>query len=154
PGFCHTVVPLFERGLLVVSDEATKDGGKDWPKLVWIGDARQEGKLVPISTCPLPTLNTFANWRGRFDAHNLYDNDTGLWYSACYVVGTFFNGGLRAFALADPFHPREAAWFVPPAPRKSPSKAIQINDVMIDERGITYAVDRMIGGLYVLEMKL
>src|SRR2546427_8044788 len=25
PGFCHTVVPLFERGLLVVSDEATKD---------------------------------------------------------------------------------------------------------------------------------
>jgi len=25
---------------------------------------------------------------------------------------------------------------------------------MIDERGITYAVDRMIGGLYILEMKL
>ena len=77
-----------------------------------------------------------------------------MWSSERFVVGTFFNGGVRAFDLADPFHPREAAWFVPPAPRKSPTKAIQINDVMIDERGITYAVDRMIGGLYVLEIKL
>ncbi len=154
PGFCHTVVPLFERGLLVVSDEATKDAGKDWPKLVWIVDAHTDGKLVPISTCPLPPVKLFAKRGGRFGAHNLHENDPGMWSSERFVVGTFFNGGVRAFDLADPFHPREAAWFVPPAPRKSPTKAIQINDVMIDERGITYAVDRMIGGLYVLEIKL
>src|SRR5918996_2636985 len=36
PGFCHTVVPLFERGLLVVSDESTREAARDWPKLVWI----------------------------------------------------------------------------------------------------------------------
>ena len=148
------MLPLFERGLLVVSDEAVKDHAKDWPKLVWIVDARAEGKLVPISTCPMPPVKTFGKRGGRFGAHNLHENDPGLWYSERFVVGTFFNGGVRAFDLADPFHPREAAWFVPPAPRKSPSKAIQINDVTIDERSITYAVDRMIGGLYVLEIKL
>ena len=29
--------------------------------------------------------------------------------------------------------------------------AIQINDCYVDERGVTYAVDRMTGGLYTLE---
>jgi hypothetical protein len=29
---------------------------------------------------------------------------------------------------------------------------VQINDVFVDERGIVYAVDRVSGGLYVLEM--
>src|SRR5262249_57537921 len=119
----QSAVALCERGVLVVREEGSKDGGKDRPKLVWIVDARQEGKLVPISTRPLPPLKTFAKRGGRFGAHNLYENDPGLWYSERFVVGTFFNGGLRAFDLADPFHPREAAWFVPPAPPNSPSNA-------------------------------
>ncbi len=41
---------------------------------------------------------------------------------------------------------------MPPAPRKSPKKAIQLNDVYVDERGILYTVDRMIGGVYIFEM--
>ena len=43
---------------------------------------------------------------------------------------------------------------MPPAPRKSRAKAIQLNDVFVDERQIVYTVDRMIGGLYIYEMKL
>jgi hypothetical protein len=34
------------------------------------------------------------------------------------------------------------------------AKSIQINDVYIDEKRIVYAVDRIVGGLYILEMKL
>src|SRR5207247_1112103 len=56
PGFCHTVLPLFDRNLLVVSDESVREAAKDWPKLVWIVDAQREDKLVPISTCPLPPV--------------------------------------------------------------------------------------------------
>jgi hypothetical protein len=152
-GFCHTVLPLFERNLLVVSDEATKPAGADWPKLVWIVDVREESKPVSISTCPLP-FKQYAKRGGRFGAHNLHENRPGHWYSEKIIVGTFFNGGLRAFDLSDPFRPEEVAYFVPPAPRKSPTKAIQINDVLIDERRIVYAVDRMIGGVYILEMKV
>ena len=152
-GFCHTVLPLFERNLLVVSDEATKPAGADWPKLVWIVDVREESKPVSISTCPLP-FKQYVKRGGRFGAHNLHENRPGHWYSEKIIVGTFFNGGVRAFDLSDPFRPEEVAHFVPPAPRKSPTKAIQINDVLIDERRIVYAVDRMVGGVYILEMKV
>ena len=38
----HTAVPLFDRGLMIVTDESTENNAKDWPKLVWILDARDE----------------------------------------------------------------------------------------------------------------
>jgi len=156
PGFCHTVLPLFEPGLLVVSDESIKDGAVDWPKLVWVLDNHVETRPLPIATCPLPPLKKFARRGGRFGAHNLHENrpGPGIWHSEKIVVGTFFNGGVRAFDLSDPFRPVEVAYAVPPAPRKSPKKAIQLNDVLVDDRGVLFTVDRMIGGLYAYELKV
>jgi hypothetical protein len=156
PGFCHTVLPLFTPGLLVVSDESVKPKAEDWPKLVWILDNHEETKPVPIATCPMPPLKTFARRGGRFGAHNLHENRPvrGAWRSERFVVGTFFNGGVRVFDLANPFRPVEVASAVPPPPRKSPARAIQLNDVFVDDRGVLFTVDRMIGGLYAYELKV
>ena len=73
-GFTHTVLPLFERNLLVVTDESTNDNAADWPKLVWLLDARDEKHPVPISTCPLPPVDAFSSRGGRFGAHNIHEN--------------------------------------------------------------------------------
>ena len=154
PGFTHTLLPLFDPQLVIVSDEATAEGGRDWPKLVWVVDVRDEANPVPISTCPIPPVDEFKGRGGRYGAHNLHENRPapGAWHSESIIVGTFFNGGVRACDVSDPFKPREVAWFVPEAPRGSKAGAVQINDVFIDERQIVYAVDRLIGGLYTLEM--
>jgi hypothetical protein len=154
PGFTHTVLPLFDRGLLVVSDEAVTDGGVDWPKLVWIVDVREETNPVPLSTCPLPPVETFAGRGGRFGAHNLHENRPapGAWISETIVVGTFFNGGVRAFDVSDPFRPKEVAYHVPSPLKGSRAGAIQLNDVFVDERGVVYSLDRFTGGLYVFEL--
>ncbi len=154
-GFTHTVLPLFERGLLIVSDECVKNEGADWPKLVWVVDARAEQNLVPISTFPLPPVEAFARrGNGRFGAHNLHENlpVPTSWRSEEIIVGTFFNGGVRAFDVRNPYQPQEIAYFVPGAPKLSPAGAIQLNDVYVDDRRLVYTVDRFAGGLYVLEM--
>jgi hypothetical protein len=153
-GFTHTVTPLFERNLLVVTDESTVDEAKDWPKLIWILDARDEKKLVPISTCPLPNPDAFKSRGGRFGAHNMHENVPlpTSWHSEDVIIGTFFNGGLRAYDITNPYQPKEVATFVPPAPKMSPVGSIQLNDVFVDEREIVYTVDRFSGGLYILEM--
>ena len=155
-GFNHTVVPLFERGLLVVSDESVQDNATDWPKLVWLLDARDERHLVSISTLPLPPVDAFKGRGGRFGAHNLHENPPvpGAWKSDKVVLGTFFNGGVRAYDISDPYSPREIAYFVPPAPEGSKIGAVQINDVFVDDRGIVFTVDRHAGGLYALEMNV
>jgi hypothetical protein len=155
-GFLHTVLPLFSRGLWIASDECVQDGGADWPKLVWVLDARVETNPVPISTFPMPPYDAFAKRGGRFGAHNLHENlpVPTSWHSEDIVIGSFFNAGVRAYDVSNPYQPQEVAYFVPGAPKLSPVGAIQLNDVYVDERGIVFTVDRFAGGLYVLEMTI
>jgi hypothetical protein len=153
-GFMHTAVPLFDRNLMLVTDESTEDNAVDWPKLIWILDARSEENLVPIATCPLPPVDAFKDRGGRFGAHNIHENTPvpTAFKSDQIVLGTFFNGGLRAYDISNPYQPKEIATFIPSAPANSPVDAVQLNDVYVDERGIVYTVDRFSGGLYTLEM--
>ena len=155
-GFTHTVLPLFDRGLWVVSDECVQDDGKDWPKLVWMVDARSDANPVPISTFPAPPYDAFAKRGGRFGAHNLHENLPlpVSFKSDTLTIGTFFNAGVRVYDTSNPYQVEEVAYFVPGTPRLAPAGAIQLNDVFVDDRRLVYTVDRFGGGLYILEMNL
>jgi hypothetical protein len=152
--FTHTALPLFKRDLLVVTQEAVLDNCKDWPKLVYVFDLKDDKNPRMLSSCPMPSVDDFCKRPGRFGAHNIHENDpvATSWFSDRYIVGSFFNGGVRVYDIADPLNPKEVTYYIPPAPKGLPS--IQINDVYVDERGIIYAIDRGGGGLYILEMKL
>ncbi|WP_198349186.1 MULTISPECIES: LVIVD repeat-containing protein [Ramlibacter] len=155
-GFTHTVLPLFERNLWIVSDECVMDDGADWPKLVWVLDARSEANPVPIGTFPMPPVEVFGRRGGRYGAHNLHENLPGpaSFRSDTIIVGSFFNGGVRVYDTRDPYRVEEIAYFVPGAPQLSPAGAVQLNDVFVDERQVVYTVDRFTGGLYTLEMTI
>jgi hypothetical protein len=155
-GFIHTVLPLFDRKLWIVSDECVFDDGIDWPKLVWVIDSRDEKNPLSISTFPMPPVEVFSKRGGRYGAHNLHENlpVPGSFYSDTIIIGTFFNGGIRVFDTTDPYRVEEIAYYVPGAPKLSPAGAVQINDVYVDENAIVYGVDRFGGGLYILEMNI
>ncbi|ARP80598.1 hypothetical protein CAL12_06960 [Bordetella genomosp. 8] len=155
-GFTHTVLPLFERDLWIVSDECVQDDGADWPKLVWVVNAKSERHPLPIGTFPMPPVEAFAKRGGRFGAHNLHENLPlpVSFQSETLIVGTFFNGGVRVYDTTDPYHVEEVAYFVPGAPKLSPAGAIQLNDVYVDDRRIVYTIDRFAGGLYILELTI
>lgn len=154
-GFTHTVMPLFDRGLLIVTDECVYDNGADWPKRHWIVDARIEDRLVPISTLPMPAVEDYAPRGGRYGGHNVHENRPGPSFrSSEIIVSSFFNGGVRVHDIRDPFEPKEIAHYVPETPPNSRIGSIQINDVYVDENAIVYAVDRWTGGLYIIEMDI
>ncbi len=155
-GFTHTAMPLFDRELLVISDETVQDNAKDWPKLVWLVDMSDERNLVSVSTLPMPPVEVYGKRGGRYGAHNIHENTPvpGSWVSDEIIVCSYFNGGIRAYDIRDQYSPREIAYYVPDAPANSPVGAIQFNDVFVDDRGLVFAVDRHSGGLYVLEMKV
>jgi hypothetical protein len=163
-GFTHTVVPLFERGLLIVSDEANerrpqvpesyKGAGWDHPKLVWIMDARHEPNVFPLSTLPMPQLDEFRYRGGRFGAHNVHENDPvpTAFKSDELVFATFFNAGVRVYDIRNQLRPEEVAFFIPAERPGSKHPAPDVNDVYVDENRVIYAVDRSGGGLYILDM--
>ena len=61
--------------------------------------------------------------QGRFGAHNIHENVPlpTAWQSDQIVLGTFFNGGLRAYDIANPYQPQQIGVFVPPAPPMAPT---------------------------------
>jgi hypothetical protein len=111
-----------------------------------------ETNVVPIATAPAPApeLRTAG---GRYGTHNLHENEPleTAFHSETLLFGAFFNAGIRAFDISDPFQPRLVGELLPAAPAHSPAGAIQMNDVYVDERGIVYGIDRFTGGLYVVE---
>lgn len=157
PGFSHTVVPLFERGLLVVTDEAMGAGwvdveGSDWPKRQWILDVREETNPVIIASMPKPEgFDEFFRVGARIGAHNIHENEVEPCSARLQntVVATWFSAGLRIYDIRDPFRPEEIAAFVPETP--AGQRGCRISDVFVDEKGIIYAADRARGGLYILE---
>jgi hypothetical protein len=153
-GFTHTAMPLFGRNLMVVSDETVQDNAADWPKLVWLVDISDEKHPISISTLPMPPVEIHKQRGGRYGAHNVHENTPvpGSWKSEDILVCSYFNGGIRAYDIRDPYSPQEVAYFVPDAPAGSPAGSIQFNDVFVDDRGIVFAVDRHAGGLYAIEM--
>ena len=154
PGFTHTVMPLHDRGLLIVTDEAIREDCSDWPKLTWVLDASHESNPVTISTLPMPPKEDFCMRPGRFGAHNIHENQPlpTSWVSDTVIVGTYFNAGVRVHDISDPYRPEEVAYYIPPVPEGA--AGVNINDVYVDENAIVYAVDRTKGGLYILEMEL
>jgi len=153
-GFTHTALPILDRRLLVASEEATRDRCEDWPKRIWLVDIGEETTPRPFAAFPAPgNLDDLCKRGGRFGAHNIHVNRPGPHSRTLRqtVVGSFFNGGVRIYSIADPNGPEEIGFLVPVAPPGNQTGTIQINDVYVDEKGVIYANDRLTGGLYLLE---
>ena len=60
---------------MIVSDECVKDNGVDWPKLVWIVNARDETQSrTHRDAAAAATIEASDKRGGRFGAHNLHEN--------------------------------------------------------------------------------
>jgi hypothetical protein len=155
-GGTHSPLPLPDRDLLLMGDEATQDNGEDGVKCVWIMDVRVPANPVTIATVPRPAEADYIAKGAKFGPHNLHENRPGSFQSSSLVFATWYNAGVRAFDISDPFRPREAGHFVPPPPermmdpRPNRPRVIQSCDVHCDTRGLLYVTDTN-AGLYILE---
>jgi len=153
-GFAHTLVAIPSRNLMIQSEEATGANCKDWPKRDWVWDISDEKSPIPLAVFPPPAdSSALCKAGGRFGAHNINLNQpvsTARTLTKT-VVGSWFNGGVRAYSIEDPHHPVEIGYLIDAAPPGNASHTIQINDVYVDENGLIYANDRLSGGLDIIK---
>jgi hypothetical protein len=157
-GGTHNALPLPDRQLLVVLDEAVLDHQEDGVKHIWVFDNREPSNPVSIATVPQPTEADYAARPGHFGPHNIHENRPGSFASSELIFATWQNAGVRAFDIRDPYRPNEVGALVPPAPerlmdrRPNREKVIQSADVFVDARGLLYCTDYN-AGLYILEFE-
>ena len=176
----HTAKPVYDvpvrgyeddlengtRDILLVPSEAGGgarrcQGTRD---VMFILDITQEDKPFPISTYPAAEEpGDFCHRGGRFGPHSINDADHPG-FDGRLVVLSYFNGGIRAVDIRDPFNPVEVGHFVPEITENTTElcvevdgaeicdAVIQTNNVNIDDRGYIYAVDRSSTGLHIVEL--
>ncbi|HJR91706.1 MAG TPA: hypothetical protein VJ938_04655 [Acidimicrobiia bacterium] len=147
-GHTHTALPLPDRDLVVVTDEAITDGCEGDRHMVRIVDVSDEANPFVRAICPVPQ-GDFCERGLRFGSHCLHENRPGSYRSQEIVFTTYFNAGLRVYDLENPDDPREIAHWIPECPPEQ--AACQINDVFVAEDHTVYATDRINGGVYILE---
>jgi hypothetical protein len=144
--YTHTALPLGDRKLVAVTDEAIDLECTGARKDVHLIDVSDERRPREIAKFPVPRGDYCA--RGlRFGPHNLHENRPGTFQSDTVVYATYFNAGLRVYDTSDPLHIREIAHHVPEAPPGQ--TCIQFNDLLVDADGTIFVTDRVRGGLYI-----
>ena len=174
----HSTLPLL--GMQIAEFAKDKDGGKrdilmivneslvnecqEQRQMVWFADITHEATPFIISnwTVPEPSGN-FCTRGGRFGAHSVNENMTSPWHRKLAFV-SFFNAGVRAIDVRNPYQPKEVGFFIPPITKNTDKRcikvnnqdrckvAIQTNNVEVDDRGYVYIVDRANTGMHILEM--
>jgi hypothetical protein len=181
----HTTLPLIgvkieefsknllgsNRDFIVVTNEAIQKECLEGRQMVWVVDITNEKHPFGVSNWGLPEKKEgYCSKGGRFGTHSSNENMTDVFYKKLMFV-TYFNAGVRALDVRDPFSPKEVGYFVPamnkntvvletpasqrgklPFTEASNRKVIQTNNVEVDERGYIYIVDRANTGMHILSV--
>jgi hypothetical protein len=146
-GGTHNCLPLPDRDLLLVLDEAVLDNMADGIKPIWVFDNRVPANPISIATFPLPSDKDYVSVGGHFGPHNVYENRPGNFVSSELIFTTYQNAGVRVFDLRDPYRPQEVAALVPAPPTRlvdpRPNRPLVLHsaDVFVDRNGLVYATD-------------
>jgi hypothetical protein len=149
-GGTHSALPLPDRDLLVVADEAVADHCADGVKHIWMFDIREPSNPISIATAPIPDEEDFCAQDGHFGPHNLHECRPGTFQSSDLIFATYQNAGVRAFDIRDPYRPQAAGRYLTGLPtRTRDTRLAALNlpiarhtaDVFVDPEGLAYVTD-------------
>ncbi len=155
-GGTHNALPLPDRKLLIVVDEAVLDHQEDGDKPIWVFDNRDPRNPISIATFPTPTDADYKSKEGHFGPHNIHENRPGSFVSSGLIFATYQNAGVRVFDIRNQYAPVEVGALVPPPPARMMDQkwhrepVIQMCDVFVDSNGLVFTTDHH-AGLCVME---
>jgi hypothetical protein len=150
------------RDFVVLVSESLKNECQEVRQLTFMVDVTTPSRPQVVSTFEVAE-GDFCTRGGRFGPHSSNESFTPVYYGKLVFLA-YFNAGVRAVDIRDPFHPREAAFYVPAVTPKTEQRcvkvagvdrckvAIQTNNLDVDDRGYVYIVDRANTGLHILEL--
>jgi hypothetical protein len=153
-----------KRDIVMIVDEAILNECNEPRQMVWFADVSVESRPMVISSWTVPEASgNFCQRGGRFGAHSSNESMAPVYYKKMAFIA-FFNAGVRALDVRDPYHPKEVGYFIPAITDKTDKRcvkvdgkdrckvAIQTNNVETDSRGYIYIVDRANTGMHILEL--
>jgi hypothetical protein len=152
------------RDFVVLVSESVRNECQEPRHLTFLVDITVESKPFPVATYQVPAMpGEFCRRGGRFGPHSSSESFIPLYYGKLIFIA-YFNAGVRAVDIRDPFNPKEAAFYIPATTANTDKRcvkvdgadrckvAIQTNNVEVDDRGLIYLADRADTGLHIVEL--
>jgi hypothetical protein len=152
------------RDIVLIVDEEILNACTEPRQMVWFADVTTETRPMMISSWTVPEASgRFCDRGGRFGSHSSNESMAPVYYKKMAFIA-FFNAGVRALDIRDPYHPTEVGYFIPAISDQTDKRcitvdgkdrckvAIQTNNVETDDRGYIYIVDRANTGMHILEL--
>ncbi len=153
------------RDILVTVNESIANACREAHQQVFLVDITDEQFPFGISNYKVrESEGDFCDRGGRFGAHSSNENMTDEYYRKIVFIA-YFNAGIRAVDIRDPFNPVEVGKFIPATTANTAERcvdnngdrvddvckiAIQTNNLDTDDREYVYAVDRANTGLHIV----
>ena len=162
------------RDFVVITNESLANRCQENRQLVYIADVSDANnvtkgaKLFNVSNFQVPEDRGphkpgFCAVGGRFGSHSSNESFTPI-YDGRVMFFSWFNAGVRAVDIRDPFNPVEIGFYIPATTANTEERCqtingvqecavvIQTNNVDVDDRGYIYIVDRANTGMHILEL--
>src|SRR5947209_5282498 len=174
----HTVFPMLQmpiaefakdkegkaRDIIMIVDEQIRNECEEARQLVFFVDVTIESRPMVVSNFMVPEASgNFCQRGGRFGPHSSNESMAPVFYGKIAFI-TYFNAGVRAVDVRNPYAPKEVGYFIPTITEATDKRcikvdgqdrcktAIQSNNVETDDRGFIYVVDRANTGMHILEV--
>jgi len=152
------------RDMLLVVGESLRNECLENRQMMYMVDITDETRPWPVGNYQVPEESgNFCERGGRFGTHSSNESMTPIYYGKIVFLA-YFNGGVRAVDIRDPWAPKEIGHYIPAINERTTQrcinvegverckKAIQTNNLEVDNRGYVYAVDRANTGLHIVEL--
>ena len=149
---------------MVLVSESVANQCQEARHVVFFVDITDEAHPWPVSTFQVrETDGGFCDRGGRFGPHGTQWAMGAPFYKRVQVF-SWFNAGMRAVDVRNPFEPTEVGYYIPATTSHTAERcvtidgvehckaAIQTNNVEVDDRGLVYLVDRANTGLHIVEL--
>jgi hypothetical protein len=153
-----------QRDIVMIVDEQILNECQEPRQMVFFADVTVESRPMVVSNFAVPEASgNFCQRGGRFGAHSSNESMAPVFYKKVAFI-TYFNAGVRAVDVRNPYQPKEIGYFIPAITEATDKRcikvdgvdrckiAIQSNNVETDDRGYIYVVDRANTGMHILEL--
>ncbi len=152
------------RDMLLVVGESLRNECLENRQMMYMVDITDETRPWSVGNFQVPEESgNFCERGGRFGTHSSNENMTPIYYGKIVFLA-YFNGGVRAVDIRDPWAPVEVGYYIPAINERTTQRcinvdgaerckrAIQTNNLEVDDRGFVYAVDRANTGLHIVQL--
>ena len=152
------------RDFVLIMPEAIENECREEPQMLFVVDITNETEPLGVGTFRVDEkLGNFCTRGARFGPHSTNTRLTAVYHKRVVFIA-WFNAGVRAVDVRNPFELKEIGYYVPAINKntalacvkeggeKHCKAAIVTNAVEVDDRGYVYMVDRNNTGMHILEL--